>query len=155
MPPSLLFDLSGIDLNHVLYDQEGIRRVNPQRGDMEHVNGIIWIGDGTLLGYKDVREDEFWVPGHIPGRPLLPGVIMLESAAQMASFYAHVVLGWKGFIGFAGVEDVRFRCSVPPGKRMLLLCKNVETRHRRIRAAAQGLVDGNLAFEAVILGMCM
>ena len=122
---------------------------------MEHLNGIIWVQGEDMVGYKDVREDEFWVEGHIPGRPLLPGVIMLEAAAQMASFYAHVVLGWEGFLGFVGVENVKFRSAVPPGKRMILLCHKLSDRHRQIRAAAQGLVDGNLVFEAVIIGSRM
>ena len=89
MPPQLLFDISTIDLNHVAYDQEAIREANPQRGDMEHLNAIVYAEPslGRVIGYKDVRDDEFWVPGHIPGRPLLPGVIMIEAAAQMASFY--------------------------------------------------------------------
>lgn len=152
MPPSLLFDISDVDLDQVIYDQEAIRRVIPQRGDMEHLNGIIWIKGEDMVGFKDVRPDEFWVEGHIPGRPLLPGVIMLEAAAQMASFYAHTVLGWTGFIGFAGVENVKFRTSVSPGKRMHLLCRKLSDRHRQIRAAAQGIVDGNLVFEATIIG---
>ena len=52
---------SGIDLNKVLYDQEAIRKVNPQRGDMEHLNGIVHVAAerGEIIGFKDVREDEF------------------------------------------------------------------------------------------------
>ena len=54
---------------------------------MEHLNGVNYYDhNGKIVGYKDVREDEFWVEGHIPGRPLLPGVIMIEAAAQLASF---------------------------------------------------------------------
>ena len=89
MPPTFLFDLDSLDLNAVQHNQEVIREVNPQRGDMEHLNGIIWADAPRkcILGYKDVRADEFWVPGHIPGRPLLPGVLMIECAAQVASFY--------------------------------------------------------------------
>src|ERR1700710_195987 len=91
MPPQLLYALAGIDLDGILSDQEGIRAVNPQRGDMEQLNAIVY-GDkekGHIIGYKDVRADEFWVPGHIPGNPLLPGVLMLEAGAQLASFYFH------------------------------------------------------------------
>ena len=106
MPPSLLFDIAGIDLERVVADQEAIRRFNPQRGDMEHLNGINWFDPkGKIVGYKDCRPDEFWVPGHIPGRPLLPGVLMIESAAQLASYFVKAVLHWEGFIGFGGVED--------------------------------------------------
>ena len=155
MPPSLLFDLASIDLNAVLHDQEEIRQANPQRGHMEHLNGVIWHAGSHILGYKDVRPDEFWVAGHVPGRPLLPGVIMLEAAAQLASFYAHKYLEWKGFIGFGGMDGVRFRNAVPPGKRMYILAAMHDTRHRRIRGATQGVVDGNLVFEGEIIGVQM
>src|SRR5262245_57599446 len=105
MPPRTLFDLSAIDLNKVAYDQEFIRSVNPQRGDMEHLNAICYVegSKGDILGYKDVKENEFWVSGHIPGRPLLPGVIMIEAGAQLCSIYTKVVLKLPGFIGFGGV----------------------------------------------------
>ena len=155
MPPAILFDLAAIDLDRVLHDQEAIRRVNPQRGQMEHLNGIVFCDKECILGFKDVRHDEFWVQGHIPGRPLLPGVIMLESAAQLASFYAHHYVGWRGFVGFGGLERVRFRAPVPPGKRMFVLAKLMDVRHRRIRGATQGVVDGNIVFEAEVIGQQM
>src|SRR5512132_258942 len=114
MPPQLLFDISGIDLNKLLFDQEAIRAHIPQRGHMEHLNGIVWADPerGRTIGFKDVRADEFWVAGHIPGRPLLPGVIMIEAAAQLASFYCRRFLQWEGFIGFGGLEDCKFRLPV-------------------------------------------
>ena len=107
MPPQFVFDISGIDLNHVIYDQEQIRAANPQRGTMEHLNGIVYAepSRGEIIGFKDVRADEFWVEGHIPGRPLLPGVLMIEAGAQLASFYTRVFVGWKGFIGFGGCDE--------------------------------------------------
>ena len=154
MPPALLYDISQIDLNAVLFDQEGIRKANPQRGDMEHLNAIVWAdGDaGRIVGYKDVRADEFWVPGHIPGRPLLPGVIMIEAAAQLACFYTRPYVGWKGFIGFGGASDIRFRQSVAPGQRLLMLAQKMWERHKRIESKVQGLVNGSLVFEATITG---
>ena len=154
MPPQLLFDISNIDLNRVEYGQEQIRECNPQRGDMEMLNAIVFADPpaGHIIGYKDVREDEFWVPGHIPGRPLFPGVLMLESAAQLASFYTRTYVGWKGFIGFGGVDEVKFRMQVPPGVRMYILGKKIWERHHRIYCNVQGIVNGNLAFEAGITG---
>jgi len=154
MPPPLLYDISGIDLDQVLFDQEGVREANPQRGDMEHLNGIVWAKpeEGKIIGFKDVRRDEFWVPVHIPGRPLFPGVLMIEAGAQLASFYTRKYIGWKGFIGFGGCEEVRFRQMVEPGCRMYLIGLKTWERHRRICCRIQGVVAGNLVFEAAIIG---
>jgi 3-hydroxyacyl-[acyl-carrier-protein] dehydratase len=157
MPPQLLFDLSGIDLTHVLYDQEHVRRCNPQRGDMEQLHGIIYAAPeiNRILGFKDIRADEFWVAGHIPGRPLFPGVLMIEAGAQLAGFYARQFCGWKGFIGFGGVDAVKFRAEVVPPCRMLLLGLRVSERHHRLNCLIQGLVNGTICFEASVTGMEM
>jgi 3-hydroxyacyl-[acyl-carrier-protein] dehydratase len=157
MPPQFVFDINGIDLSKVVYDQEAIRQANPQRGEMEMLNAIVYAEPslGRIVGYKDVRKDEFWVPGHIPGRPLLPGVLMLEAAAQLASFYTRTFVGWKGFIGFGGVEDTKFRRQVEPGCRLYLLGQKLWERHHRIRCTVHGMVDGQLAFETGIIGQEM
>lgn len=155
MPPQFLFDISGIDLSRVVYDIEQIRAANPQRGDMEQLHGILHANAeaGHIVGYRDIRDDEFWIAGHIPGRPLFPGVLMIESAAQLASFYTRVFAGWKGFVGFGGLESTKFRAQIPPNKRLLLLGKHLWTRHRRICCSVQGLVEGTLAFETSIIGV--
>ena len=157
MPPQFLFDLSKIDLNHVLHGPDEIRQMNPHRGNMEMLQGIIWADteQGAILGYKDVGADEFWVAGHIPGRPLFPGVLMIETAAQLASFYTKKYLGWTGFVGFGAVEDCRFRAQVVPGQRMLFMAKLIWERHRRICCNTQGIVDGQLAYEGTIIGTQM
>ncbi len=155
MPPQFLFDLSKIDLNAVLFDQDAIRESNPHRGDMEMLNGVVWsdADAGEILGWKEVRDDEFWVSGHIPGRPLFPGVLMVETAAQLASVYIKRYIGWKGFVGFGGIENCKFRGQVQPGTRMLILAKIIWTRHRRICARTQGIINGALVFEADIIGV--
>jgi 3-hydroxyacyl-[acyl-carrier-protein] dehydratase len=154
MPPQFIIDLSAIDLDRVIFDQEAIRESNPQRGDMEMLNAIVYTNAerGEIVGYKDVRADEFWVSGHIPGRPLLPGVLMIEAGAQLSSLYTRKFEGWKGFIGFGGVDGVKFRAPVTPGKRMYLLGKKLWARHHRICSKIQGVVDGAMVFEAEITG---
>lgn len=152
--PQLLFDLTDIDLTQTLFGQEAIRELNPQRGAMEHLDVIVWADGeaGRIIGYKDVREDEFWIPGHIPGRPLLPGVIMIEAAAQLSSFYTRKYVGWTGFIGFGGLEECKFRATVSPGCRMYLLAQQIWQRHRRICSKVQGVVNDTIVFEASIIG---
>jgi 3-hydroxyacyl-[acyl-carrier-protein] dehydratase len=87
MPPEAIFDHTTLDLNKVVISQEEIRKSNPQRFEMEHLDGILMIDpeNHIIVGFKDVRSDEFWVRGHMPGYPILPGVIMCESAAQLCS----------------------------------------------------------------------
>jgi 3-hydroxyacyl-[acyl-carrier-protein] dehydratase len=156
MPPQYIFDISGIDLSKSIVDMAAIREVNPQRGDMEHLDGICWWNEsGRIIGYKDVRADEFWVAGHIPGRPLFPGVLMIEASAQVASFYVKAVLKWDGFIGFGGVESCKFRRPVVPGQRLYILAQQIASRHKRFTSVMQGLVDGQLVFEATITGTVM
>lgn len=157
MPPSLLFDLKGIDLDHVQYDVEAIQHTNPQRGAMHMLDGILYVNEGQsrAVAYKDVREDEFWVPGHIPGRPLFPGVLMIEAAAQLASFLVIRRLGTIKFMGFVAADQVKFRSQVVPGDRLYILGEEVQFRPRRFICAAQGVVNGEMVFEATVTGMPM
>jgi 3-hydroxyacyl-[acyl-carrier-protein] dehydratase len=121
---------------------------------MEMLNGIVYAAPelGRIVGYKDVREDEFWVPGHIPGRPLFPGVLMIESAAQLASFYTRTFVGWKGFIGFGGGRGHQVPHADPPGTRLYLIGQKLWERHHRIKCTVHGMVNGQLAFETGIIG---
>src|SRR3954451_10069858 len=109
MPPEALFDPAQLDLSRVIADREAIRRVNPQRFHMEQLDAIVLLDPerSLVVGYKDVRPDEFWVPGHMPGRPVLPGVLMCEAAAQLCSYYAHtqhVIQVGTDVLGFGGME---------------------------------------------------
>ncbi len=157
MVPPLLFDLTGIDLEQVVFDVDAIERVNPHRGAMRMLDGIHYIDEGYshAVAYKDVRDDEFWVEGHIPGRPIMPGVLMLEAAAQLASFLLLQRIEKEEFFGFVGLNDVKFRAQVVPGDRLVILGKEVKFRPKRLVCDAQGLVRGAVVFEARILGMPM
>ncbi len=154
MAPQLLFDISDIDLGGLAYNAEAIEKINPHRGAMRLIDGIIYATDDLahVLAYRDVRDDEFWVDGHIPGRPIFPGVLMVEAGAQLASF---ICLSKQDiqFMGFAGLEDVKFRGQVVPGDRLHILCELLELRKRRSTSRVQGVVDGRLVFEAKIIGM--
>ncbi len=156
MPPSLLFDLSQIDLTaKSVFDKEAIGRLNPQRFEMQQLDGVLWYDKEKrlILGYKDVTENEFWIRGHVPDRPLMPAVIMIECAAQLLSFFVKWMYELKGFIGFAGIEDTKFRAPVEPGSRLLLLGYVSRVQSRRYTATVQGVVDGTIVFETVVSGM--
>jgi 3-hydroxyacyl-[acyl-carrier-protein] dehydratase len=160
MPRALLFDLSKIDLEaKALFDKEAICQVNPQRYEMQQLDGILWYDKDKhlILGYKDVTEHEFWVRGHIPGRPLMPGVIMVECAAQLLSFFIKKVFEEEGFVGFAGIDETKFRSVVEPGQRLYLLGKITKYKRKQrtthVTTYVQGVVNEKMVFETAVSGM--
>jgi 3-hydroxyacyl-[acyl-carrier-protein] dehydratase len=122
---------------------------------MEMLSGITYIDSptDTIIGYKDITMNDFWVRGHIPGRPLMPGVMMIECAAQLCAYWTMKKQPEMGFVGFAKCDDVRFRGTVVPPARLYMIAKLTELNRRRAVAACQGLVNGTLIFEATITGM--
>lgn len=156
MPPPLLFDLSQIDLiGKPLFDKEAICKMNPQRFEMQQLDGVLWYDKDKfmVLGYKDVTENEFWVRGHIPGRPLMPAVIMIEAAAQLSSFFVKQIYDVEGFIGFASIDSAKFRVPVEPGNRLYLLGHITKFKRRKYTCSIQGVVDDTMVFETVVSGL--
>ena len=144
-----------MDLDHIIYGPEHIESYNPHRGVMRLLDAIVFESEDHLqaVAYRDIKADEFWVPGHIPGRPIFPGVLMIEAAAQFASYLTKRTFPQLGFIGFAGVDEVKFRGQVVPGDRLFILIQGINMKPRRSICMAQGLVNGNLVFQAKITGM--
>lgn len=155
MASTLFTDLDQVDFDNPIAGVEEIEAVNPQRGDMRHLDAVVSfdMDAGIGVGYKDVRDDEFWVPGHIPGRPLLPGVLMIEAAAQFSAYLMKLKRPEAGFVGFVGCDSVKFRSQVTPPTRLVLIAREKQFRSRRMICEVQGTVDGTLVFEATITGM--
>ena len=158
MPPQALFDLDQIDFSRPpLYDIEAIRRCNPQRNQMEQLTAIVYEDtvNHIVIGYKEVTEEEFWVGGHMPGFPLMPGVIMCEVGAQLCAFYTkkHKLVGGD-FSGFGGMDAVRFRSPVFPPARLVVVAKLTDLRpNRRALFDMQGFVKNKLVFEGSMMGV--
>jgi 3-hydroxyacyl-[acyl-carrier-protein] dehydratase len=158
MPPPLHFNPAELDFSRVVANREAIRKVNQQRFEMEHLNAIVHIDreKHLLVGYKDVTEEEFWVRGHLPGYPLLPGVLMCEAAAQLCSYYCMTEGLLTGdFIGFGGMDNVRFRSPVHPGSRLVLIAKGLRMNPRQTLFNVQGVVGSTMVFHADIIGMSL
>lgn len=163
MPPPALFPFRDLDLSKVLISREEIYdRIMPHRHEFALLSGICHFDAqaGRIISFADVNSDDWWVKGHIPGRPLLPGVLMLEMAAQTASVGSalldrHRSAEPKPFIGFGGIESCKFREAVSPPARLHILAVEVDNRPRRIISHTQGYVGSTLVFEATITGLVM
>ena len=154
----LLLDLSKIDFNHIVADIEEIRRYNPQRYEMEQLTAIVYDDPVRRIcaAYKDVTDKEFWVRGHMPGMPLMPGVVICEAAAQMCSYFTqkHDLLGGAKIVGLGGMEAVRFRDPVRPGDRLVVVCKQLKVRIGAIIVCKfQALVRESIVAEGQIKGI--
>ncbi len=158
MPPrDYLIHPSEYDLDRVIADIHEIRRWNFQRFEMEQLTAIVHEDQARALcvGYKDVTTDEFWVRGHFPSMPLMPGVMMCEAAAQLSSYYTQKYnLLDASLVGFGGLEEVRFREPVVPGDRLVIAVERVRVRRgAMIVCRFQGLVRENIVVDGIIKGV--
>jgi 3-hydroxyacyl-[acyl-carrier-protein] dehydratase len=155
----LILDFSEYDVNRVIADQEEIRRYNLQRFEMEQLTAVVFadVDRGICAGYKDITDREFWVRGHMPSVPIMPGVVMCETAAQLSSYFAqkYDLLGCN-VVGFGGLEEVRFRGTVVPGDRLVVVVERLKVRRNAmILCRFQGFVRETLVVEGKLMGICL
>lgn len=157
MPPQLLLEYSHLDFSRPQMKRADIDAVIPHRGSMALIDAVVSLDPErrALIGYKDVRANEFWCDGHFPDNPILPGVVMIEASGQLA------VLGYRLFVPevrhrlvvFGGVDEVRFRGVVRPGQRLVLLAVADQVNQRLAKCRTQAVVDGKVVYEGIVLGI--
>jgi 3-hydroxyacyl-[acyl-carrier-protein] dehydratase len=129
-----------------------IMRILPHRYPFLLVDRIVELEPGRrVVGIKQVTANEPQFTGHFPGRPIMPGVLMVEALAQTAGVAILVLDEYRGKMGlFAGIDECRFRRMVVPGDtlRMEVTVEKLRGMFGRVRAVAT--VDGEVAVEATL-----
>lgn len=157
MPSEPMIDFETLDLSRIVATRDDILAKIRQRGRFALLDGIVHVDPAgqRIVGFKEVRADDWWAADHIPGRPIFPGVLMCEAAAQLCSYdyLRKTALPEGSFLGFGGMNDTRFRGVVQPPCRMIFAARPEKLRSRMFTYAAQGFVERELVFETEILGV--
>ena len=129
-----------------------IMRLIPHRYPFLMLDRVIELEPGKRgVGIKQVTANEPQFTGHFPGRPIMPGVLMVEALAQTAGVVVMSLDEYRGKLGlFAGIDECRFRRMVVPGDTLLLKVEVEKLRGMFGRVRGVGSVDGEVAVEAVL-----
>jgi 3-hydroxyacyl-[acyl-carrier-protein] dehydratase len=129
-----------------------IMRILPHRYPFLLIDRIVELEPGRhVVGIKQVTANEPHFTGHFPGRPIMPGVLMVEALAQTAGVGVMTLDEYRGKLGlFAGIDECRFRRMVVPGDtlRLEVTVEKLRGMFGRVRAVAS--VDGEVAVEATL-----
>ncbi len=126
-----------------------IMRILPHRYPFLLVDRIVELEPGVrAVGIKSVSANEPQFTGHFPGRPIMPGVLMVEALAQTAGVAVLTLDAYRGKLGlFAGIDELRFRRLVQPGDQLRLEVTVEKLRGMFGRVQAVASVDGEPAVE--------
>jgi 3-hydroxyacyl-[acyl-carrier-protein] dehydratase len=133
---------------------EEIRQLLPHRYPFALVDRIIdYVQGKKAVGLKNVTINEPFFPGHIPSRPLMPGVLIVESMAQVGGVILTQLPGMKGkFFAFAGIDKTRFRRPVVPGDQLIMTVELLSFKMNKIaKMQGEARVDGQLAAQGEMM----
>jgi 3-hydroxyacyl-[acyl-carrier-protein] dehydratase len=129
-----------------------IEEILPHREPFLLLDEILVLEPGVrVVARKRVREDEWYLAGHFPGRPIMPGVLMVEAMAQTGAVAVLADEANRGKLAlFAGIDNVRFKRIVEPGDELELTCELERVRGPIGRGKATATVDGDLAVRGTL-----
>jgi 3-hydroxyacyl-[acyl-carrier-protein] dehydratase len=130
-----------------MLDREAVKAIIPHRDPFLLVDRVEEYEPGvSAVAYLDVSDDAFWVPGHFPDYPVMPGVLIVEALAQAGAVALLSLPENQGRIAFfAGIDKVRFKRQVRPGDSLRLECRITKMRGPIGFGSAEASVDGELA----------
>jgi len=125
----------------------------PHRAPMLMIDRVLELGENHIRAEKLVSAAEPVFAGHFPGRPIFPGVLIIEAMAQAAGIWASLsspALRERLSV-LAGVDDARFRRQVVPGDVLVLEARALAARSKLSKFEAKATVGGELVAEAILL----
>ena len=134
------------------FGREEIEAIIPHRDPFLFLDEVLELEPGVrVVARKSVRGAEWFFPGHFPGRPIMPGVIMVEALAQAGAVAVLSEEANRGKLAlFAGIDDVRFKRIVEPGDELTLTCELETVRGPIGRGRAVARVGDELAVRGTL-----
>lgn len=130
---------------------EEIKKILPHKEPFLFVDGIIEIDEGRkCIGFKDVKEDEFWVKAHFPGFPIMPGVLIVEALAQVSLIIFKDTIK-ENLPIFVKIDDITFKKPVFPKNRIILESYVLLNKMNFIKFKVLAKVDDEVVCEGNII----
>ena len=133
-------------------DRAGIEAILPHREPFLLIDEVVELDPGErVVARKRVRDDEWYLRGHFPGRPVMPGVLIVEAMAQTGAVAVLAEEQNRGRVAlFAGIDDTRFKRIVEPGDELELECALEQVRGPIGKGKARATVGGQLAARGML-----
>lgn len=135
------------------YTLEELQQLLPHRYPFALVDRIIdYVPGERAVGLKNVTFNEPHFQGHFPGKPLMPGVLIIEAMAQVGGIVLTQLPGVDGLCVFAGMDRVKFRRPVVPGDQLIITTELVAVKRLRFgKMKSRAEVDGQLVCEGTLM----
>ena len=140
------------DVVRAPFGRDVIKTILPHREPFLFVDEVLEVEPGVRLVARTVFDEDAWfLDGHFPVRPIVPGVILVEAVAQASAIAVLLMPEHRGRLPlFAGIDRVRFKRIVEPGDELELTCELERVRGPIGRGKATATVDGALAARGTL-----